>query len=41
MDLLKRLPLDEKYCHPAIEGLVGLLRFYEGFKNRAQYAKIL
>ena len=26
MDLLKRLPLDEKYCHPVIEGLVGLFR---------------
>ena len=26
MDLLKRLPLDEKYRHPAMKGLVGLFR---------------
>ena len=26
IDLLKRLSLDEKYLHPMMEGLVGLLR---------------
>ena len=39
MDLLKRLPLDEKYHHPAMEGLVGLLGFLESIKNHMQYAK--
>ena len=26
MDLLKRLPLDEKYHHPVMKGLTGLFR---------------
>ena len=40
MDLLKQLPLDEKYRHPAMEGLVGLFRFPRGFKNHTLYAKV-
>ena len=28
MDKLKRLPLDEKYRHPAMEGLASLFRVY-------------
>ena len=26
MDLSKKSPLDEKYCHPVMEGLVGLIK---------------
>ena len=33
MDLLKLSPLDEKYCHFAMEGLVGLFKVSKGFKN--------
>ena len=33
MDLSKRLPLDEKDSHPAMEGLVGLLRVSCGFQE--------
>ena len=44
MDLLKGLPLDEKYCHPAIKKVGGLIRFSlgggGGFKNHMQYAKV-
>ena len=40
MDLLKRLPLDEKYRHPAMEGLAGLFRFPRGFKNHMLYSKV-
>ena len=31
MDLLKWLPLDEKYRHPAMERLVALFGFHGGF----------
>ena len=40
MDLLKRLPLDEKYHHPAMKGLANLFRVSRGFKNHTQYAKV-
>ena len=43
MDLLKRMPLDENYHHPAMEGLAGLFRVFlgeGGFKNHMQYAKV-
>ena len=30
MDLLKRLPLDEKFHHPTMERLVGLFRVSKG-----------
>ena len=33
MDLLKLLPLNEKYGHLAMEGLAGLFRVSWGFKN--------
>jgi hypothetical protein len=33
MNLLKQSPLNEKYRHPAMEGLASLLRVSRGFKN--------
>ena len=33
-DLLKWSPLDEKYCHPAMEGFIGLFRVSWGRGSR-------
>ena len=38
MDLLKQLPLDEKYCQPAMEGLAGLFRVLVGGGVQKPYA---
>ena len=40
MELLKWLSLDEKYHHPAMEGLAGLFRVSWLFKHHMQYAKV-
>ena len=40
MDLLKQSPLDEKYHHPAMEGLASLLRVSRGFTNHMEYDKV-
>ena len=33
MDLLKLSPLDVKYCHPEMEGLVGIFRVSWGVQE--------
>ena len=33
MELLKWLPLNEKFCHPAMEGLAGLFRVSWGIQE--------
>ena len=33
MDLLKRSPLDEKYCHLAMEGLANLFKVSQGVQE--------
>ena len=40
MDVLKRLPLDEKYRHPTMKRLARLFKVSRGFKNHTQYAKV-